>query len=192
MQTPDCEKTLPEYIKINSTGCYTMESIDVCRCSVLSSLNKEESKYCGKTSPSSGAHFLLPFLKADLPAASFRNGRCKFKWKIVYNGFECSTHSSSAGYESTSRAVGLDGMTSQLLLWIVLYDGIQWSSFPSLKDWRILGPKQAPSVLETCFEGQIFRISKAIESKLLYAIIFFFNAAMCILDIPLCLQARMR
>lgn len=78
-----------------------MESIDVCRCSVLSSLNKEESKYCDETSPSSVAHFLLPFLKVDLSAASFRNGRRKCKWKIVYNRFEFSTHSYSADYESS-------------------------------------------------------------------------------------------
>lgn len=97
-----------------------MESIDVCRCSVLSSLNKEESKYGGKTSPSNVAHFLLPFLKVDLSAASFWNGRCEFKWKMVYNSFEFSTHSYSADYESNSLALGLDGRTLQILLWIIL------------------------------------------------------------------------
>lgn len=34
--------------------------------------------------------------------------------------FEFSTHSYSADYESNSPALGLDGRTLQILLWIIL------------------------------------------------------------------------
>lgn len=154
MQTPDCEKTLPEYIKINSSGCYTMESIDVFRCSVLSSLNKDESKYCGKTSPSSVAHFLSPFLKVDLYASPFLNGRFseRFKWHIVCKCSEFSTRNYSANYQSTYHTMDLHGMTLQLLLCIrdpQRDEPVELFHFIK-RLWGFLGPGQVPSILERC------------------------------------------
>lgn len=80
------------------------------RCSVLSSSNKEESKYCGKTSPSSVAHFLLPFLKVEPLCIIISEWQIQVKQSLQV--LEFSAYKYSANYQSTYQ--NLVGMTSQL------------------------------------------------------------------------------